>query len=374
MKTITQSLCGVIPSYMLSRIRHSAGTPAEDDARGTVEQMRDLANERANSLIHLAEPKPSRTETRRNVYDAQGSHVLRKKLVVSDHRTSGGDRDAREAYDGMGAVLEVFRRYGRDSIDGRGCALNATVHYGTRFQNAMWTGDQVVYGDGDPRFFNRFTAAVDITGHEFGHAAVQCTTGMGYSGETGAVNESLADCIGTIVKQNHLGQTVEQADWVIGKGLLRPTVNGDGIRSLAAPGQAYDDPILGRDPQPSHMRDYVETEEDNGGVHINSGIPNHAFYLAAMAVGGKLLEVVGRIWFRTLVEGLPNEPTFFDLAINTVDMAGQLYGYGSRYQWIVADAWAKVGIVVPVDDCNVTRSHRPLGAIPHPRWSHRVSG
>jgi Zn-dependent metalloprotease len=72
---------------------------------------------------------------------------------------------------------------------------------------------------------------------------------------------------------------------------------------MAAPGTAYDDPILGRDPQPSHMRDYVHTVEDNGGVHINSGILNHAFYRAATAIGGKTWHVLGKIWYLRRTDG-----------------------------------------------------------------------
>ncbi|HEY0157444.1 MAG TPA: M4 family metallopeptidase [Thermoanaerobaculia bacterium] len=354
---------------MLSRIGNSADG---DDARSTLEQMRELANERALTLIHLAEPRRTEPRARRNVYDAQGGRDLPGKLILSDHRTTGGDLDARQAYEGAGTTMEFFHRvYGRNSLDGGGFPLNATVHYGTRFQNAMWTGDQIVYGDGDARFFNSFTVSIDITAHELTHGIVQFTTGMGYSGEAGAVNESMADVFGSLVKQFQLQQTAEQADWLIGAELLRPCVKGRGVRSLAAPGHAYDDPVLGRDPQPSHMRDYVETDEDHGGVHINSGIPNHAFYLAAMAIGGPSWEVAGRIWYRTLVEGLPNEPTFFDLALNTVDMAGELYGYGSRYQRIVADAWARVGIVVPLDD-DRTIPPFPLGAQPRARWRERL--
>jgi Zn-dependent metalloprotease len=370
MKTITQSLGGVIPSYMLSRIGNSADPHVGDDARATLEQMRELANEQALTLIHLAEPKPAEPDNRRNVYDAHGGPELPGTLVLSNHRTTGGDLAAREAYDALGAAREFFRLFGDNPLDRR--PLNATVHYGTRFQNAMWAGNQVVYGDGDGRFFNRFTAAPEITAHELTHCIVQSTTGIGYAGEAGAVNESLADSFGIQFKDWMLNRTVEESDWLIGAGLLGPAVKGRGIRSLAAPGEAYNDAVLGRDRQPRHMRDYVETEEDNGGVHINSGIPNHAFYLAAMAFGGRSWEVAGPIWYRTLVQGLPNEPSFFELALGTVDMAGELYGYGSDYQRIVAEAWAKVGIVVPLDDYK-TIPPRLLGAMPRARWRLRVS-
>ncbi|MFX4416400.1 M4 family metallopeptidase, partial [Acinetobacter baumannii] len=87
-----------------------------------------------------------------------------------------------------------------------------------------------------------------------------------------------------------------QADWLIGAGLLIPKAgtNRTALRSMKAPGTAYDDPILGKDPQPATMAGYYTGGGDNGGVHINSGIPNHAFYLAAIAIGGNSWDVTGK--------------------------------------------------------------------------------
>jgi Zn-dependent metalloprotease len=351
MKTITQSLCCVIPPFMLSRIGNTADGRAGRAARATLAQMRELANEQARTLIHLADPTSPEPRRDRNIYDAQGRCVLPGTLVLTEHDLAGGDAEAREAYETLGAFWDfLYRVFGRNSIDGRGLPLVATVHYGTCFQNAMWNGRQIVYGDGDGRLFNRFTAAPEITGHEAMHGVVQFILGMGYTGETGAVNEHLADVFGSMFKDWLFERTAEESDWLIGAGLLKPGIRGRGIRSLAEPGTAYNDERLGRDPQPSHLRDYVETEEDNGGVHINSGIPNHAFYLVATAIGGPSWEVAGRIWYRTLVQGLPNEPNFHDLALGTADMAGELYGLGSVQQRTVAEAWAKVGIVLPLDE------------------------
>ena len=365
MKTITQSMCGVIPSYMLSRI---GSTDQGDDARATLQLTRELASRRAQSLIHEAAPRPKEVHKQCNVHDAQGGDVLPGPLVVSEDAPDGGDPVARQAFDATSAFWDLLRLFGRNSLDRRGYPLDVTVHYGTRFQNAIWNGAQVVCGDGDGLHFTSFTTP-DIIGHEFGHGIAQFNSGMNYYGETGAVNEHLADVAGTLVKQYLLGQTVDQADWLIGAGVLGPGIKGQGLRSLAAPGTAYADDRLGRDRQPSHVKDYVETTEDNGGVHINSGILNHAFYRACMARGGRSWEGVGRIWFHTMVEGLPNQPTFFDLAVNTVAMAGELYGPGSGYDWIIADAWAQVGIIVALDDVTNGRpSPWPLGATPRPRW------
>jgi Zn-dependent metalloprotease len=371
MKTITQSVCAVIPEYMLSRI---GNTDTGDDARGTLEQMRELANERAQSFIDQATPRSLEAHQDRNVFDAQGGPDLPGNLILSDDGTTCGDVHAHQAFKGLGATRDFFERvYGRRWLYGRRFPLNATVHYGTRFQNAMWNGEQVVLGDGDGRIFTSFTGAIDVIAHEMTHGVVQSTTGMGYRGEAGAVNEHLCDVCGSLVKQYFLRQNADEADWLIGAGLFGRGIQGKGLRSLAAPGTAYCNRWLGRDRQPAHLNDYVETEEDNGGVHINSGIPNHAFYRAAMAVGGPSWEVVGRIWYRTMVEGLPNQPTFLDLAVNTVDMAGELYGHGSEIQRIVADAWDDVGLIVPLDYTSNGRPARRqvLGALPRPRWRQR---
>jgi Zn-dependent metalloprotease len=136
----------------------------------------------------------------------------------------------------------------------------------------------MVYGDGDGDLFKRFTIAIDVIGHELTHGVTQYSAGLVYQDQTGALNESISDVFGSLVKQYRLKQTADQADWLIGAGLLADGVNGKALRSMAAPGTAYDDPILGKDPQPAHMKDFVNTQSDHGGVHINSGIPNHAFF------------------------------------------------------------------------------------------------
>ncbi|SQI22331.1 Extracellular minor metalloprotease precursor [Salmonella enterica subsp. arizonae] len=135
----------------------------------------------------------------------------------------------------------------------------------------------MVFGDGDGEIFNRFTSSIDVVAHELTHGVTETEAGLIYFGQSGALNESLSDVFGSLVKQFHLQQTAGQADWIIGEGLLAKGINGKGLRSMAAPGTAYDDPLLGKDPQPAHMQNFIKTREDNGGVHLNSGIPNRAF-------------------------------------------------------------------------------------------------
>jgi Zn-dependent metalloprotease len=353
-RTIPHYVCGVIPHHILTRLAEQTDPITDEasaNARATLEHMRELATGQAvTSLIgrpaaRAAAVRPQRK--RRNVYDAHHQFRLSGKLAMSNHTARSTDVEVTEAYDGSGATYEFFAKvFRRNSIDGRGMRIDSTVHYGTRFENALWNGRQMVYGDGDGRIFKRFTASLDVIGHELTHAVIQHAAALGYAGQTGALNEHLADAFGSMVKQYTLGQSAHEADWAIGANILGPDVQGHAVRSLAFPGTAYDDPVLGRDPQPSHMRDYVVTTDDHGGVHINSGILNHGFYLAAMAMEGKTWEVLGRIWYAALTSRLKPEADFADFTRATVDIAGELYGNGSRVQMILVEAWSDVGLPV----------------------------
>ncbi len=146
------------------------------------------------------------------------------------------------------------------------------------------------------------------------------------------------------VKQHHRQQLAIDADWIIGEGLFTSNVNGQGIRSMRAPGTAYNDPVLGKDPQPDHMDDYVNTSNDNGGVHINSGIPNYAFFVTATEIGGFAWEKAGLIWYRTLKDKLKFDSNFQQCANLTWQVAGEQFGSGSLEQQAVKKGWSAVGI------------------------------
>jgi Zn-dependent metalloprotease len=314
-------------------------------ARETLEEMHLIAQKREHTLIDQTMTGPASGSRLRNVYDARHQSTLPGKLVRSENDPQSSDVEVNEAFDGSGVTLDLYDRiFSRSSIDGKGMAVNASVHYGTRFDNAMWNGEQMVYGDGDGKLFNRFTASIDVIGHELTHGVTQYTAALEYSGQTGALNEHISDAFGIMVKQYALGQTAKQSDWLIGAALLAKGVKGKAIRSMAAPGTAYDDPRLGRDPQPARMQDYVVTSDDGGGIHINSGIPNHAFYLAAIEIGGNTWTALGKIWYATLTTRLKATSMFRDFANATFSVAGKLYGTGSRVQSAVGNAWSKVGV------------------------------
>ena len=284
-------------------------------------------------------------EPQRSIYTANGTETQPGTLVRIEGQGPSGDVDVDESYDGLGDTFYFYRdAYGRDSIDDEGLPLAATVHYGDRYDNAFWDGSQMVFGDGDGELFNRFTISLDVIGHELTHGVTEDEAGLIYFRQSGAINESVSDVFGSLVKQVKLGQTADQADWLIGEGLLTDQVNGVALRSMKAPGTAYDDPVLGKDPQPAHMRDYVKTMKDNGGVHINSGIPNHAFYLAAVALGGNASEKAGRIWYDALRDPKLRPTARFATFARTTVRAAQ-HSFGSDEVAAVTDAWRQVGVL-----------------------------
>jgi Zn-dependent metalloprotease len=283
----------------------------------------------------------------RTIYTANNQETMPGTVVRAEGAAPTNDPAVDEAYDGLGHTFDFYRDVlGRNSIDDEGLPLNSTVHYGQDYNNAFWNGERMVFGDGDGELFNRFTIALDVIGHELTHGVTEDEAGLVYMFEPGALNEHLSDVFGSLIKQKVLNQTADQADWLIGEGLLTASVQGQALRSMKAPGTAYDDDVLGKDPQPGHMRDFVNTWQDNGGVHINSGIPNKAFYLTATTIGGNAWEKSGRIWYETLRDSrLTAEAKFVEFANLTVIVAGQLYGAGSSEQSAVAGAWGEVGVL-----------------------------
>jgi len=286
----------------------------------------------------------------RYIYDAKHGTSLPGVVVRSEGQGATGDAAVDEAYDGLGATFELYwNAYQRNSIDNAGMNLLGTVHYGQNYDNAFWNGQQMVFGDGDGQYFNRFTIAIDVMGHELTHGVTAHQANLVYQNQPGALNESISDVFGSLVKQyaHSPQQTAAQADWLIGAGLFTPNVKGVALRSMKAPGTAYDDKVLGKDPQPADMSHYVNTSTDNGGVHINSGIPNRAFYQAAIALGGYAWQKAGRIWYATLCDSrLQPTAQFQDFANLTADNAAKIFG--SVDAQAVIDAWQQVGINVVI--------------------------
>ncbi len=354
---LPRTRCGVVPPFLLEALASHGEHDVALRARRTLERdtvmrhLRGARSARVPAATPVAEVPGGAADVtppsaRRTVADAGSTEDLPGRTVRVEGDPASGDVAVDEAYDGLGATWDCYRVYGRDSVDGRGLPLLASVHYGRDYDNAFWDGSQMVFGDGDGRVFRRFTGSVDVIGHELTHGVTEHTAGLLYRGQSGALNESVSDVFGSIVKQRTLGQAAADADWLIGADLLTGAVRGVALRSLRAPGTAYDDPVLGKDPQPAHLDGYVETTEDSGGVHTNSGIPNHAFYLAATAIGGSAWEGAGRVWFDTLTGDIRADCDFATFARLTLDAARTRFGVGSTQVEAVAAAWEEVGVPV----------------------------
>ncbi len=324
--------CQFIPSYILDRL-----VEADDDDLAECGR-RTVAIDQQIRAVRTAIAPRATGDVAWQIHDAENGTALPGRLVRSAGEPELADVTVNEAATGITESLALFTDFGRSSFDDEGATVVATVHYEKNYDNAFWDGTQLVFGDGDGKVFDRFTKPIDVLGHELSHAVTQHTANLTYQGQSGALNESLSDVFGACIKQRHLGQAAEDADWLVGAGIFLPGISGQALRSMSEPGTAYDDPVIGKDPQVGSMADYVDTTDDNGGVHINSGIPNRAFVIAARAIGGETWSGAGRIWYDALTSGLDEGSDFATFAASTIAAAGE------RAE-VVEDAWTQVGVI-----------------------------
>ena len=359
METATRcSIFCILPPQVLVAIAKNAPTPEQREAAiDALSIDHSLRNQRqtfslmgglqVGALSSVSPDASGRPQKHRTIYDCGQGTALPGNVKRTEGQAAVTDSSVDHAYDGLGDTFDFYlNNHERNSIDNKGLPLIASVHYSNKYNNAFWNGQQMVFGDGDGAIFGDFTLPLDVIGHELTHGVTGSEANLVYQGQSGALNESISDVFGSLVKQYKNNETVDKADWLIGKGLFTPRVHGTALRSMAAPGTAYDDPILGKDPQPADMQHYVNTPSDNGGVHLNSGIPNHAFYLAAKAIGGSAWTGAGPIWYDTLIDkNLKATANFAAFADLTVRHAGLRFGNNSPHQKAVFDAWQRVGVL-----------------------------
>jgi Zn-dependent metalloprotease len=347
----------IIPPHMLEHISENGSRHQREKAHNTLTVDRTVRQQRVVEGLQPGTKRGGRAPQAsqdvaktRHIYDAKEQTDLPGDLVRDEGAGPTSDPAVDEAYDYMGATWDLYQEvFGRNSWDNAGGDLIGSVHFDHAYDNAFWDGSQMVYGDGDGELFNRFTISVDVIGHELTHGVTQNESGLEYQGQSGALNESLSDVFGSLVKQHAASpqQTADVADWLIGEGLFTAAVQGVALRSMKAPGTAYDDDVLGKDPQPAHMDDYVNTSSDNGGVHINSGIPNHAFYLFAVAVGGYAWGAAGKVWYDAATDdSLSSSADFQAFADKTYEHVGD------AEKAALVKAWGDVGITVGGNDGN----------------------
>ena len=349
LRSPTTRRCNCItPPHILKHLMESSDEAVRQAALNTLVATARLRGEReVRGLSFIAPPDSGR----RSVFDCMHGVVLQAAtLVRTEDGKASSDKSVNNAFDGLGRTRDFYKQiFNRNSIDDRGMRLNGYVHRGKKFNNAFWDGQEMVFGDGDGVIFTDFTGSLDVIGHELTHGVTENTAGLEYHNQSGALNESISDVFGSLVKQWTLNQKAGDADWLIGAEIFTPGTDADALRSMKAPGSAYNNDELGKDPQPDHMDNYQnlpDTDDgDSGGVHINSGIPNKAFYLTAVGIGGYAWETAGPIWYQALLAS--NATTDFQgFADTTFQKAAQIYGTGSNEQQAVADAWNGVGISV----------------------------
>jgi len=345
----------IVPETVLRNIAEHGDERQRRAALKTLGVDQTLRAARVETGARLAASGPPRASVagalsppsvERVVRNAQNGMDLTAPVVRREGDGKTGDPAVDEAYEYLGDTWSFFFEvFARNSIDQNGMALDAVVHFDEDFDNAFWNGEQMVFGDGSGQLFTRLTQSLTVCGHELGHGVIQFDGPLVYQRQSGALNESIADCFGAMVAQYKEGQTADAASWLIGSEILAEGVSGRALRDMANPGTAFDDDVLGKDPQPGHMDDFVETVQDSGGVHINSGIPNRAFYLLATTLGGHSWESAGRILYATL--GHPRlraNSSFSRFARINLDVARTLYGAQSEQVDAVVGAWTTVGV------------------------------
>lgn len=322
-----------------------------------------FVNARRPVVVHSLEATAH--AMRRQTFTARNSTRLPGQLIA-DEGEMPRDQIARAAHEGAGHVYNYYwGKFQRDSIDGHGAPLVSTVNYGSRpeeAENAAWIGElqQMIYGDGG-RMFRPLALGLDVVGHEFTHGIIDNTAQLIYEAQAGALNESYADIFGVLIAGSN---------WDVGRQVIKsPPFPLPFLRSLSDPNAGIYNP---RNPlqgvgQPGHMREYanlpVSRRADNGGVHINSGIPNRAAYLVAQAVGREKAE---QIFYRTLTQYLTPRANFLGAANATARAAAELYGEAEANA--VRDAFGQVGINVNSSDSGPTqgREERPTTPAPAP--------
>jgi Zn-dependent metalloprotease len=217
----------------------------------------------------LHTPQPGKGE--RVIFDDGHQWQLSTNPIRGEDDPPTKLRNANLAYDGLGSTREFYRKQlGRDSLDNAGLTLQGHVNFGTDFNNAFWDGTEMVFGNGDGQIFKDFTGDVDVIGHEL-----------------------TSDIFGVCVEQFSENLDAGTFNWLIGEDVMADGLYGEAIRSMAHPGTAYDNPLMGKDPQAADMSQYVP----GGDPHVNSGIVNRVFYLVATDLG---TFPAAKLWYATL--------------------------------------------------------------------------
>jgi Zn-dependent metalloprotease len=279
--------------------------------------------------------------------DARNTTDLPGATLVSANPHAWSPAAAVDAHAHAATVLRAWKAlFGRSGIDGNGSPLLQTVRYGTKSNEAFWDGNQLAFGDGDGVQYRALSTALDVVAHEATHALIAATSKLAYRDQSGALNEAMADLFAVFVEhaaESEASASAPAADrWRMGE---HATLDGKGVRNLADPGASG---------HPAHMADYVQTRQNNGGVHINSTIFSHGAYLLTeggehAASGVRVSQGIGferaaQLFYRANALHFVSGTDFRGAAEATRVAAGEL-GFSAAEREAIECAWQAVGIL-----------------------------
>ncbi|MEV0289122.1 M4 family metallopeptidase [Kribbella sp. NPDC050820] len=255
-------------------VAHNHGTGVKGDTKSL-----EGLTLRIGSTFFLRSP-----DRRQETYDAGNKAVLPGTIMTdADNHWISNLPNLRSPSQAPGVDAHYYANvtddfyadvFGRDSIDDEGMTIVSTVHFANRFCNAFWNGEQMTYGDGDMKTCLPLSGGLDVVGHELTHGVTEFTSNLIYEDESGALNEAFSDMMGNTIEFYAAQRGLDPAatpDWLIGEDVILTPDAAPGFRNMGDPQE---------DADPDHYSEFIVTEADNGGVHSNSGIPNHAYYLA----------------------------------------------------------------------------------------------
>ena len=339
--------CCIVPKDVLDRLSHDKTLSQEQrktmtDSARVSDALRNvriqaglLTNVSQSISAHLvtlaAAPKVT-------VYDCKQTQTLPGTPVPNPKASS--DATSKRAFNETTSVAQFYKQvFNRNSIDNAGMTMMSSIHYGVKYNNAMWNGTQMVYGDGDGKIFVDFTNGNDVIGHELTHGVTQNTLQLAYSDDAGGLNESISDCFGSMFRQWEAKQSVTAADWLIGKDIMGSTAKAKGFSCLRNMANPADKKALA--PQPTQYSQITPGMDP----HYSSGPPNLAFCVACQSAGGNSWETVGQVWYAVLTQSGPVPAMKMkDFANRTRQVAGQMFGTKPAVGAAIDKGWKTVGL------------------------------
>lgn len=324
-----------IPDHILASIGDTKSQKLSEILRCKRSGFKKTISNMFNRTLDAVTGRNRETYNCTHTTDLPGTLVLKENspLTTDDLVVNAGHVNSSTVYAFYASI------FNRNSLDDKGMKIMSSVHYDQNYNNAFWNGQEMVYGDGDGKFFIELTRGLDVCAHEMSHAVTQFTCNLWYLGQSGALNESFSDVMGICCKHwANKEFDPSTANWLMGDAIVGPNFPGKAIRSFKDE-KAYDG-----DNQPKNMKNYVYTSSDSMGVHTNSGIPNHQFYLLCNILNKPSYDMPAQIAYRAHTKYMKSWSGFKDYAKAQVRAATELYGATAAQA--VKEAWAQVSIKI----------------------------